>query len=150
MERSLFERLAAGGCPVAMLSMQYRMHPVIRQVSAPGTAQEYQCGGVPANVRQAGLCPDLQPALHLTLLSSVPAVPLQPLLQRPAAGRTKRARWVPFCRLLTVPVFGPVHASMRFCALDTRLAVPAPGLSAPRSYPLLQRGSTLLTTSTTT
>jgi len=31
MERSLFERLQQGGCPVHMLMVQYRMHPVIRQ-----------------------------------------------------------------------------------------------------------------------
>ena len=30
MERSLFERLQAEGCPVALLSVQYRMHPEIR------------------------------------------------------------------------------------------------------------------------
>ena len=30
MERSLFERLQAQGCPVALLSVQYRMHPEIR------------------------------------------------------------------------------------------------------------------------
>lgn len=32
MERSLFERLQKQGCPVKMLSVQYRMHPAIRQV----------------------------------------------------------------------------------------------------------------------
>ena len=31
MERSLFERLQANGCPVALLSVQYRMHPEIRR-----------------------------------------------------------------------------------------------------------------------
>eukprot|EP00884_Botryococcus_braunii_P008434 jgi/Botrbrau1/17592/Bobra.0166s0033.2 len=31
LERSLFERLQAGGCPVQMLSVQYRMHPGIRE-----------------------------------------------------------------------------------------------------------------------
>ncbi|GAB4815852.1 hypothetical protein N2152v2_002898 [Parachlorella kessleri] len=31
MERSLFERLQRQGCPVKMLSVQYRMHPEIRQ-----------------------------------------------------------------------------------------------------------------------
>jgi senataxin len=31
MERSLFERLQAKGCPVALLSVQYRMHPEIRR-----------------------------------------------------------------------------------------------------------------------
>lgn len=31
MERSLFERLQRGGCPVKMLSVQYRMHPLIRE-----------------------------------------------------------------------------------------------------------------------
>ena len=31
MERSLFERLQSKGCPVALLSVQYRMHPEIRQ-----------------------------------------------------------------------------------------------------------------------
>jgi len=31
MERSLFERLQANGCPVALLSVQYRMHPEIRK-----------------------------------------------------------------------------------------------------------------------
>jgi len=30
MERSLFERLQSKGCPVALLSVQYRMHPEIR------------------------------------------------------------------------------------------------------------------------
>lgn len=30
MERSLFERLQMQGCPVVLLSMQYRMHPEIR------------------------------------------------------------------------------------------------------------------------
>lgn len=30
LERSLFERLQVGGCPVKMLSVQYRMHPAIR------------------------------------------------------------------------------------------------------------------------
>ena len=30
MERSLFERLQQGGCPVKVLSVQYRMHPEIR------------------------------------------------------------------------------------------------------------------------
>jgi senataxin len=30
MERSLFERLQSRGCPVSMLSVQYRMHPAIR------------------------------------------------------------------------------------------------------------------------
>lgn len=30
MERSLFERLQGKGCPVALLSVQYRMHPEIR------------------------------------------------------------------------------------------------------------------------
>ena len=30
MERSLFERLQVGGCPVSVLSVQYRMHPAIR------------------------------------------------------------------------------------------------------------------------
>lgn len=34
MERSLFERLQLQGCPVKMLSVQYRMHPEIRQVGA--------------------------------------------------------------------------------------------------------------------
>jgi superfamily I DNA and/or RNA helicase len=34
MERSLFERLQQQGAPVKMLSVQYRMHPVIRQVGA--------------------------------------------------------------------------------------------------------------------
>lgn len=33
MERSLFERLQQQGAPVKMLSVQYRMHPAIRQVS---------------------------------------------------------------------------------------------------------------------
>ena len=32
MERSLFERLQQQGAPVKMLSVQYRMHPAIRQV----------------------------------------------------------------------------------------------------------------------
>ena len=32
MERSLFERLQRQRCPVKMLSVQYRMHPEIRQV----------------------------------------------------------------------------------------------------------------------
>lgn len=32
MERSLFERLQRCGAPVSMLSVQYRMHPAIRQV----------------------------------------------------------------------------------------------------------------------
>lgn len=31
LERSLFERLQRAGCPVKMLSVQYRMHPAIRQ-----------------------------------------------------------------------------------------------------------------------
>ncbi|KAI8114303.1 hypothetical protein M9434_002429 [Picochlorum sp. BPE23] len=31
MERSLFERLQRQGCPVALLSVQYRMHPEIRK-----------------------------------------------------------------------------------------------------------------------
>jgi len=31
MERSLFERLQSKGCPVALLSVQYRMHPEIRR-----------------------------------------------------------------------------------------------------------------------
>ena len=31
MERSLFERLQMKGCPVALLSVQYRMHPEIRR-----------------------------------------------------------------------------------------------------------------------
>lgn len=31
MERSLFERLQRQGCPVALLSVQYRMHPEIRR-----------------------------------------------------------------------------------------------------------------------
>lgn len=31
MERSLFERLQQAGCPVKMLSVQYRMHPSIRE-----------------------------------------------------------------------------------------------------------------------
>eukprot|EP00775_Hariotina_reticulata_P003847 gene3846-4104_t len=31
LERSLFERLAAGGCPVNLLRVQYRMHPAIRR-----------------------------------------------------------------------------------------------------------------------
>lgn len=31
LERSLFERLQAGGAPVVMLAVQYRMHPHIRQ-----------------------------------------------------------------------------------------------------------------------
>ncbi len=31
LERSLFERLQAAGCPCRMLSVQYRMHPAIRQ-----------------------------------------------------------------------------------------------------------------------
>ncbi len=31
MERSLFERLQKQGCPVSLLSVQYRMHPSIRQ-----------------------------------------------------------------------------------------------------------------------
>jgi senataxin len=31
MERSLFERLQIEGCPVALLSVQYRMHPEIRK-----------------------------------------------------------------------------------------------------------------------
>lgn len=31
MERSLFERLQTKGCPVALLSVQYRMHPEIRR-----------------------------------------------------------------------------------------------------------------------
>ena len=31
LERSLFERLQRAGCPVKMLSVQYRMHPEIRQ-----------------------------------------------------------------------------------------------------------------------
>jgi hypothetical protein len=31
MERSLFERLQMKGCPVALLSIQYRMHPEIRR-----------------------------------------------------------------------------------------------------------------------
>lgn len=31
MERSLFERLQRKGCPVALLSVQYRMHPEIRR-----------------------------------------------------------------------------------------------------------------------
>lgn len=31
LERSLFERLQRAGCPVKMLSMQYRMHPAIRK-----------------------------------------------------------------------------------------------------------------------
>ena len=31
MERSLFERLQTTGCPVALLSVQYRMHPEIRR-----------------------------------------------------------------------------------------------------------------------
>jgi hypothetical protein len=31
LERSLFERLQRAGCPVRMLSVQYRMHPAIRQ-----------------------------------------------------------------------------------------------------------------------
>lgn len=30
LERSLFERLQKGGCPVKVLSVQYRMHPEIR------------------------------------------------------------------------------------------------------------------------
>ena len=30
LERSLFERLQRGGCPVKVLSVQYRMHPEIR------------------------------------------------------------------------------------------------------------------------
>lgn len=37
MERSLFERLQKQGCPVKMLSVQYRMHPEIRQVLPRGT-----------------------------------------------------------------------------------------------------------------
>ena len=31
MERSMFERFQRAGCPVTMLSVQYRMHPSIRQ-----------------------------------------------------------------------------------------------------------------------
>ncbi|KAL0034221.1 hypothetical protein WJX77_004006 [Trebouxia sp. C0004] len=31
MERSMFERFQKAGCPVTMLSVQYRMHPFIRQ-----------------------------------------------------------------------------------------------------------------------
>jgi senataxin len=31
LERSLFERLQRAGCPVKMLSVQYRMHPLIRE-----------------------------------------------------------------------------------------------------------------------
>ncbi len=31
LERSLFERLQRAGCPVKMLSVQYRMHPTIRE-----------------------------------------------------------------------------------------------------------------------
>ena len=31
LERSLFERLQRAGCPVKLLSVQYRMHPTIRQ-----------------------------------------------------------------------------------------------------------------------
>ena len=31
LERSLFERLQRAGCPVKLLSIQYRMHPTIRQ-----------------------------------------------------------------------------------------------------------------------
>jgi len=31
LERSLFERLQAAGCPCRMLRVQYRMHPAIRQ-----------------------------------------------------------------------------------------------------------------------
>lgn len=31
LERSLFERLQRAGCPVKMLSVQYRMHPKIRE-----------------------------------------------------------------------------------------------------------------------
>ena len=30
LERSLFERLQRGGCPVKVLAVQYRMHPEIR------------------------------------------------------------------------------------------------------------------------
>lgn len=47
MERSLFERLQQQGAPVKMLSVQYRMHPAIRQV---GRACSCHCGtgaGVP-------------------------------------------------------------------------------------------------------
>lgn len=42
MERSLFERLQQQGAPVKMLSVQYRMHPAIRQVR-PGAGGS--CGG---------------------------------------------------------------------------------------------------------
>jgi hypothetical protein len=40
MERSLFERLQQQGAPVKMLSVQYRMHPAIRQVGAACAAAD--------------------------------------------------------------------------------------------------------------
>lgn len=58
MERSLFERLQQQGAPVKMLSVQYRMHPAIRQVRVWGVAE---AAATAAHSRAAGVLLEVPP-----------------------------------------------------------------------------------------
>ena len=80
LERSLFERLQAAGCPCRMLSEQYRMHPSIRQFPSNhfyGGRLEDGCGppccpGCLCNIT------DVRHRMH----PSHPPIYLRPLLRR--------------------------------------------------------------------
>ena len=104
MERSLFERLQQQGAPVKMLSVQYRMHPAIRQVGAacagmrpPGAgggwlvaSSAWQLAAASATLMCSPLAP--LPAVPALPLPLPPAVPLPALLRRPAARRRRDPR----------------------------------------------------------
>ena len=60
MERSLFERLQVGGCPVSVLSVQYRMHPAIRAFPSAhfyGGRLQDGCALQASNRKTAFICP---------------------------------------------------------------------------------------------
>lgn len=63
MERSLFERLQRQGCPVKMLSVQYRMHPEIRQVGRLLVVKSMLWWPVPLQ-QISGLCSEPPALLH--------------------------------------------------------------------------------------
>ena len=78
LERSLFERLQRAGCPVRMLSVQYRMHPAIRQFPSDyfyGGRLEDGCGGPLLRWHMGMPSPEVAAARHAVVImsDSVPA-----------------------------------------------------------------------------